>query len=1173
MASALRATSPLNLAATASSNPQWAAATQPITGSNSLGNSNATRISFGIATSAAKSLAELIAVVPADYRNALREPITWAYRTKQKLLAAQATLGKWREHQAKGTLPPHLRGAAPKVQFSKSYVETAQGQAQKQALADQHTSAQKAALTSSIRAKADEVRSLGELLTPDNLLNQIYPALIARCGELDVMATPTNAESITYNAATRRYECPKWGVTPDSSTVGAVLKRDPLLFMVRAIRIAEQEDGKQKHKSASKKSLHQAVDVEMADATTAGPSIQSLVDKAVAARLKKLPAKVSTSSSPFGMKTKRVLGSQQRAKKQKSWQKTATAKGTLPSSTSRKIREINSVKGEEGCGEGWTEVEEESDSVQEKNFWKREGEGQRKSPKVTVAQLHELRKFKYGSPSTIPDWLLSVPYPLAISYLLCRIPLSIIEAARYKSFVHISPGVVIPENIALDLSVGLKYMLKQDFNKTLVLESYNDFCRRLRWRLFFSTSIEHQQNTRYDPDFETTSSAPKKDGPLADFYIERGLTLGRRYIEKMYATFPGDQNKASSDPLKPKFLAIQRFLQENELVISLTDKNLGLAVNKRSWCIEQCNKILSNTDDYMPITQSEAYSYFIATEAKLKALSDQAENLFWLGDNLGAFLLSNTKYNKDSWSVPQFYGIPKIHKQPVKFRPIIPCHSAIQNPAAKFCSKYLKGLIQASPTIIHGSKDLAQKLSKIILDPHQKCYIVTGDVVAFYPNIPLAKCKDIVCSLAESYIRTPGYSYSDKWDCTQFYDRYSVFSNESGLEKEFQFFRQCLDIGNDNLICQFQGQHYRQLRGLAMGVADSPDLANLYGSWFEEQSAVQNNPRIPFYGRYIDDCLALVYASSETEAFNLIDSLIQFDDCTIEWSVSEWYAPFLDMLLYFDEDRKLQHQPYRKAHNHMERLPWISYHPLDVKRGTFLGEMSRLATLSSTTENYKNALKSLAALYIHRGYPAAVINHWLKTNTTERWNRRLDNPVNRHPEGVHVLKTVFNSAWGPFNPHKLQDTIYGYWTEYLRRADSGDFNATFPHPLQINTFRSTYDLAFPHKGMDQQGVQMIDLRDTDILGRQFLVSRKRTKNLFDLTRLWNKVVSEQAEARMEKDRVQDVGLGPYKPLDVRPIDMHNSSDTEMAEEQNPPQNMGYYAVRPRRSSPDRWGAT
>jgi hypothetical protein len=67
-----------------------------------------------------------------------------------------------------------------------------------------------------------------------------------------------------------------------------------------------------------------------------------------------------------------------------------------------------------------------------------------------------------------------------------------------------------------------------------------------------------------------------------------------------------------------------------------------------------------------------------------------------------------------------FYRIPKIHKEPVKVQPMIPCHSAIQNPAAKFCSKMLKLIVISVPTIatnIIGSKDMAIKSSKLQLLP------------------------------------------------------------------------------------------------------------------------------------------------------------------------------------------------------------------------------------------------------------------------------------------------------------------------------------------------------------------------------------------------------------------------------------------------------------------------
>src|ERR1700712_4434802 len=139
------------------------------------------------------------------------------------------------------------------------------------------------------------------------------------------------------------------------------------------------------------------------------------------------------------------------------------------------------------------------------------------------------------------------------------------------------------------------------------------------------------------------------------------------------------------------------------------------------------------------------------------------------------------------------------------------------------------------------------------------------------------------------------------------------------------------------------------------------------------------------------------------------------------------------MTVFRDERGLLQHMPYRKARSHQERIPWISHHPLDVKRGTFIGEMSRLATLCSTHEAYATAIKGLVALYIARGYPPQFVNSWFKSNFTERWNKRL-NVHERTPAEVLVLKTEYNTAWNYFNATEFGNTIFGYWRTWLDRA-------------------------------------------------------------------------------------------------------------------------------------------
>lgn len=205
---------------------------------------------------------------------------------------------------------------------------------------------------------------------------------------------------------------------------------------------------------------------------------------------------------------------------------------------------------------------------------------------------------------------------------------------------------------------------------------------------------------------------------------------------------------------------------------------------------------------------------------------------------------------------------------------------------------------------------------------------------------------------------------------------------------------------------------------------------------------------IYFYRCYIDDCLAIVYAENNQAVISLLSNLIQFDNCVIEWSPLANSQPFLDMLLYKDEKRNLQHMPYRKAGNHQERIPWISTHPLDVKRGTFLGEMSRLATLSSTMNNYIEALRGLVSLYIHCGYPADLVHKWYKSNIQVRWEKRLVNPPVTTTDTL-VFKTKYNLAWDYFNAHEFGQTIFDYWAEWLRCHDVGTYLIEYPRLPQL----------------------------------------------------------------------------------------------------------------------------
>ena len=341
-----------------------------------------------------------------------------------------------------------------------------------------------------------------------------------------------------------------------------------------------------------------------------------------------------------------------------------------------------------------------------------------------------------------------------------------------------------------------------------------------------------------------------------------------------------------------------------------------------------------------------------------------------------------------------------------------------------------------------------------------------------------------------------------------------------------------------------------------MGVADSPDLANLFAWWYERQSGILEHVQVPYYGRYIDDCIAIVYADREEDAIELLESRIKFDGCTIEWSASAFSQPFLDMRVYIDSDGTLQHMPYKKARNHQERIPWISAHPIDVKRGTFVGEMSRLATLSSKHEHYVDALKGLVALYCARGYPRELVNSWLRENFAKRWESRLAETQVKQPEEVLVLKTEYNLAWNYFSATQLTEQVIGYWKEWLHKADLGDFDREFPHPNRTKDYLSDLDelatqVTEPSSSSLGRVAGTLDLRDIQFLDRRIITSRKRTKNLFDLTSLWKKVVLSRLDEHAAEDLFTTMEgpeppnpLVAAHPLVIQPLNAPESDDED-----------------------------
>jgi len=306
---------------------------------------------------------------------------------------------------------------------------------------------------------------------------------------------------------------------------------------------------------------------------------------------------------------------------------------------------------------------------------------------------------------------------------------------------------------------------------------------------------------------------------------------------------------------------------------------------------------------------------------------------------------------------------------------------------------------------------------------------------------------------------------------------------------------------------------FTQHKGIPMGAAGSPDVANAYGFYHERlwMERVNQDKKILFYGRFLDDIYSIVIAPTAEEAKARV-SFMKLGDVQLLWEEPSSTVNFLDLTVTVNESG-ISYKPFTKSMSHRERIPWSSAHPKDVKKGTFASEISRLATLCSHKETYLNQCKEAVNLYIGRGYPPAIVNSWLKDQVEKRWEDRLSERKPGRFDGstLFTLKTFFNDAWKYVNVHELERIIKTEWTVGLPPASSilGKRKVGFTPFESAKKLKTRKDaLHRSHTQMQALGYNVDEVITTWswFNNAKFLISRKRNKQLWDVTRTWNKEI-------------------------------------------------------------------
>lgn len=516
------------------------------------------------------------------------------------------------------------------------------------------------------------------------------------------------------------------------------------------------------------------------------------------------------------------------------------------------------------------------------------------------------------------------------------------------------------------LGYGLKFIPKptKDISFQTLKPYLDNLTNKTLWRYFFSFQEGHNTRTEeFNPKLVSNQVSeytgmmePVMKGCITAFEVSIKTIINSTPPVK-FKTHPSLQTlrKLSTDLPSTKIVA--------------ADKNLGL--------------VAINTIHYHKLVMNHLSD--TKTYRLLGPVSDNTATIADIIKYLHPKLLQNvhirTKQEERYLSsprcqLPKFHIIPKIHKSPLKGRPIVGATDWVTTPFSIMLDLRLQERMLPAdyPSILKNSNDLISRWLNQPFDPELD-WLVSLDVSSLYTNIDIPRAVEIISSINP------------------------VLGTLAKLIMENNYFT-------------YNNQLYHQIQGIAMGTNAAVVIANLYMSVLID-SKLRILPNIRSYCRFIDD-IGFIFRGNEQALLDLIAHANQLQPGIIFTHVySKTELDILD-LTFYPHQGKLAHKTFQKSMNKYLYIPPFSYHPKPTIRGFIIGELTRYHRTNSFYTDELAIRHLFFRRLLLRGYSQRYLDTILKDFTS---NLGFKN----NNEGNHLLINPRNSVIAASSPNS---TLY-----------------------------------------------------------------------------------------------------------------------------------------------------
>ena len=221
---------------------------------------------------------------------------------------------------------------------------------------------------------------------------------------------------------------------------------------------------------------------------------------------------------------------------------------------------------------------------------------------------------------------------------------------------------------------------------------------------------------------------------------------------------------------------------------------------------------------------------------------------------------------------PKFYGLPKIYKPGIPLRPTVSSIGTVTYNTVKELAKILKPLVGMSTHHVHNTRDFVEQLKDVRLKQGE-C-IISHDVTALFTSVPIQPVINII---------------------------QQKLANDKDLQQRttmsIKHIVKLLEFCLRSTFFVFQGQHYEQVEGAAMGSPPSPKIANIFMEKFEIEALESSPHPSSLWKRFVDDAFVILESQHKEEFFNHINSIDKNIQFTAETNKADGSMPFLDTLV------------------------------------------------------------------------------------------------------------------------------------------------------------------------------------------------------------------------------------------------------------------------------------